>query len=152
MSSSLRGQSAPAYTVGSAPTLGLTGNHIGAGSVKKTEQPLERLRVAKKYGPDQDGAKRFARRYGDQLVCVRHRLSDDGSIRHTTVELVVESTPVVSRQRTIIALRIPPDSRATRSLLLACGAQWDKKNRLWLLPHMVAKSLRLLKYRAAVQG
>lgn len=120
--------------------------------MKRTERPLERLRVAKKYAPGQDGAKRFARRYGDQLVCVRHRLSDDGSTRHTTVELIVESTPVASRQRTVIALRIPPDSKATRSLLLASGAQWDKKNRVWLVPHMIAKSLRLLKYRAAVPG
>ncbi len=120
--------------------------------MKKTEQPLERLRVAKKYGPEQDGAKRFARRYGDQLVCVRHRLSEDGNVRHTTVELLVESTPVASRQRTIIALRLPPDSRTTRSLLLACGAQWDKKGRVWLVPHMVAKGLRLLKYRAALPG
>jgi hypothetical protein len=125
---------------------------VDAGSPMKTEQPLDRLPVAKKYGPQQDGAKRFARRYGEQLVCVRHRVSDDGMTRFTTVELLAEMTPVVSRQRTIIALRLPPYSRSTRSLLLACGANWDSKNRLWLLPYMVAKGLRLLKYRAAVPG
>jgi hypothetical protein len=118
----------------------------------KTDQPLERLRVAKKYGPQQDGAKRFARRYGDQLVCVRHRMSEDGLTRFTTVELLAETTPVATRQRTMIALRLPPGSKSTRSLLLACGATWDSKNRLWLLPHMVAKGLRLLKYRAANIG
>jgi hypothetical protein len=120
--------------------------------VKKTEQPLERLRIAKKYGPDQDGAKRFARRYGDELVCVRHRVSEDGLTRFTTVELLAETTPIATRQRTLIALRLPATAKSTRSLLLACGATWDAKNRVWLLPHMVAKGLRLLKYRAPVPG
>jgi hypothetical protein len=120
--------------------------------MKKTGQPLDGLRVAKKYGPQQDGAKRFARRHGDQLVCVRHRISGDGLTRFTTVELLAETTPIVSRQRTIIALRLPPGSKTTRSLLMACGATWDPKNRVWLLPHMVAKGLHLLKYRAAFPG
>jgi hypothetical protein len=105
------------------------------------------MRVAKRYAPQQDGAKRFGLRYGDQLVCVRHRLSDDGRIRHTTIELLVESTPVVSRLRSMIAIRIPSSDRGTRQLLMACGARWMPKERLWLLPHLVAKNLRLLKYR-----
>lgn len=104
-----------------------------------------RQRVAKTYAPDQDGAKRFARRYGESLVCVRHRLSDDGSIRHTTVELLVESTPVVSRARSNVAIRIPANDRQTRTLLLACGAEWRSKDRVWILPRMVAKNLRLLR-------
>jgi hypothetical protein len=96
------------------------------------------MRVAKKYGPEQDGAKRFARRYGDQLVCVRHRVSEDGLTRFTTVELLAETTPIAIRQRSMIALRLPAAAKSTRSLLLACGATWDAKNRVWLLPHMVA--------------
>lgn len=100
----------------------------------------------------QDGAKRFARRYGDQLVCVRHRVSKDGLTRFTTVELLAETTPIATRQRTMIVLRLPAAAKSTRSLLLACGATWDAKNRVWLLPHMVAKGLRLLKYRVPVPG
>ena len=117
-----------------------------------SQHQIKALRVAKTYDPRQDGAKRFARRYGESLVCVRHRLSNDGLTRHTTVELLVESTPVVSRQRTIIALKLPPGSKTARSVLMACGATWDPKQRLWLVPHLVAKSLRLLKYRAALPG
>jgi hypothetical protein len=120
--------------------------------VKQPSLPLQRFRVAKTYGPDQDGAKRFARRHGDQLVCVRHRISEDGLTRYTTVELVAETTPVASRQRSIIALKIPAGSKSTRSLLLACGATWDPKHKIWLIPHMVAKGLRLLKYRAEIPG
>ncbi|MBI5255132.1 MAG: hypothetical protein HY855_01430 [Burkholderiales bacterium] len=113
---------------------------------------LQRLRVAKTYLPDQNGAKRFAKRHGDALVCVRHRLSQDGLTRFTTVELLAETTPVAPRQRSVIALRIPDSTKSMRSLLLACGAKWDAKHKLWLLPHMVAKGLRLLKYRAVLPG
>lgn len=110
---------------------------------------LQRLRVAKTYAPDQDGAKRFARRHGDDLVCVRHRISADGLTRYTTVELLAETTPVATRQRTLIALRIPDTTKSTRQLLLACGATWQAKHKVWTVPHMVAKGLRLLKYRTA---
>lgn len=109
--------------------------------------PLHRLHVAKTYSPAQDGAKRLALRHGHTLVCVRHRLSEDGSVRHTTVELLVESTPVVCRQRNLVALSLPQANKAQRAQLLDCGAKWDAQHRLWLIPHMVAKSLRLLKHR-----
>jgi hypothetical protein len=113
--------------------------------VKTANSNLASLRVAKTYAPDQNGAKRFARRYGDQLVCVRHRLSEDGAVRHATVELLVESTPVATRARTLVAIRIGPSDKNTRTVLMACGAHWVPKERYWLLPRMVAKNLRLLK-------
>ena len=121
-------------------------------TVKKKSAPVRSLRVAKTYAPEQDGAKRFAKRHGETLVCVRHRLSEDGLTRHTTVELLAETTPVATRQRSLIALRIPDSTKSMRSLLLACGAKWDPTNKLWIIPHMVAKGLRLLKYRAALPG
>ncbi len=114
--------------------------------------PVARMRVAKRFAPQQPGAKRFALRYGDQLVCVRHRLSDDGRLRHTTIELLVESTPVVSRSRRLIAIRLPTADRPTRQWLIACGAEWKPRDRLWLLPYLVAKNLRLLKHRVPMPG
>ncbi len=107
--------------------------------------PLSSLRVAKTYSPQQDGAKRFAKRYGEQLVCVRHRLNETGTVRHTTIELWVESTPIASRSRSLVALRISPTDKATRTLLIGCGAQWQPKQKYWLLPRLVAKNLRLIR-------
>ena len=75
---------------------------------------------------------------------MRHRLSDDGSVRHTTVELLIESTPIASRARTLVAVKIGHADKHTRSLLMACGAQWVSREQVWLLPRMVAKNLRLL--------
>ena len=119
----------------------------------KTSKPaLATLRVAKTYAPDQNGAKRFALRYGDSLVCVRHRLSDDGSIRHATVELLIESTPVVSRARTLVAVKIAATDKNTRTLLMACGAQWVSKEKYGLVHRMVAKNLRLLQHVVPTRG
>ncbi|CAD5373042.1 conserved hypothetical protein [Rubrivivax sp. A210] len=113
--------------------------------MKTANTRLAALAVAKTYAPDQNGAKRFEKRYGDKLVCVRHRLSDDGTVRHTTVELLIESTPVASRARSLVAVKIGASDKATRTLLMACGAQWVPKQKYWLVPRMVAKNLRLLK-------
>jgi len=112
--------------------------------MKPAHTRLSQLRVAKTYAPDQNGAKRFARRHGANLVCVRHRLSLDGAVRHTTVELLVESTPVAARARSMVAVQIAANDRTTRALLMACGAQWQSKQRYWLLPRLVAKNLQLL--------
>jgi hypothetical protein len=109
--------------------------------------PWAQLRVARTYAPTQNGAKRFALRYGENLICVRHRLDANGTMRHTTVELLVESTPIVKRGPTVIALRLPNSTRETRAQLLACGAQWKSKQKYWTLPLMVAKQLGLMHYR-----
>jgi hypothetical protein len=120
--------------------------------VKTATTTLSALRVAKTYAPNQNGAKRFAKRYGDQLVCVRHRLSDDGTVRHATVELLIESTPVSSRARSLVALKIPATDKKTRTLLLACGGQWLPKEKYWLVQRLVAKNLRLLKNVVKISG
>lgn len=113
---------------------------------------INRLTVAKTLRPHDNGAKRFARRYGAQLVCVRQRLSADGLTRHTTVELLVESTPVATRERMLVALRIPPNDKPTRALLMACGARWHPQSGYWTVAQLVAKNLGILKYRAALTG
>ena len=107
-------------------------------------QPLADLRIAKRMAPDQDGAKRFALRYGDELVCVRHRLDASGSTRYTTVELLVEQTPVVRSGERLVALTLKPTDKSARSLLLACGGVWDADAKQWRVARKVAKSLGLL--------
>ena len=125
---------------------------VAPGGTEADASRLGALRVAKTYAPDQSGAKRFTRRYGDDLVCVRHRLSPDGRLRHTTVELLVESTPVASRARMLVAIRHPRLDKPTRALLLACGARWMTDKQYWLLQRIVAKNLRLLRHVVPISG
>ncbi len=130
-----------------------TALRIGNDDVVPAARPrLSSLRVAKTYASEQPGARRFARRYGEQLLCVRQRLDNTGTVRHTTVELPIETTPVASRARSIVAVRIAPTDRATRKLLLASGAEWRPPEKYWLLPRLVAKNLGLLRNVVARKG
>ncbi len=111
---------------------------------KSKTEGLANLRVARRIAPDRDGAKKLALRYGEQLVCVRHRLNSTGTVRFTTVELLVEQTPVVPTGTRLVAVRLEPGDRPTRSLLLSCGAQWDKSRKVWMVPRRVVKTFGLL--------
>jgi hypothetical protein len=61
--------------------------------------PIERegMRVLKKLGPEQAGAIKLARRYGDALACVRYRRSANGSHRYTAIELIADCVAVETR-------------------------------------------------------
>lgn len=136
----------------STALLGLTGDHVPHDHANTKSPALSELRVAKRMAPGQDGAKRLSLRYGDQLVCVRHRLDQSGNVRYTTVELLVERTPVVRTGDRPVALRLKPTEKSTRSLLLACGGQWDNAAKHWLVARKVAKSLGLLDRVVAKTG
>ena len=110
-----------------------------------TESPaLSDLRVAKRIAPGKDGSKRFSLRYGEQLVCVWHRVYPSGILRYTTVELIIEVTPVVRAGDRLVALRLGPKDKSTRSFLLACGGTLDATRRHWTVARKVAANLGLI--------
>jgi hypothetical protein len=71
---------------------------------------------------------------------------------YTTVELLIERTPVVRAGDRLVALRLSPTDKSTRSLLMACGGQWDGDTKYWLVARKVAKSLGLLDRVVAKTG
>jgi hypothetical protein len=97
--------------------------------------------VLKTIWPHQHGAIKLARRYGDALVCVRYRRSPNGRLRVTTVELAIEEMPV---RRRWVAVRLPwGTGPALRSQLQDAGAQWDARQRVWIMPRRTAERLGL---------
>jgi hypothetical protein len=46
--------------------------------------------------PGQKGAKKILERYGEQLACVRYRYDEQRRKRFTTIEIIVEESPLVS--------------------------------------------------------
>jgi hypothetical protein len=102
-----------------------------------------KLRVIKKISPGSRGGLKLARKYGDALVCVRHRMDERGEFRYTTVELLVDKTPVRPRVEAMVSVRIGYKEGALRSLVKAAGASWDGGSKLWKLPRRIAKLLRL---------
>ena len=102
-----------------------------------------RHRVIKTLAPSDRGAIELARLYGDALVCVRHRTDAKGKIRHTTVELVVQSHPIRPRPIKIVFVKVEPHEANLHAVVKAAGGQWDGKQRLWRIPSRVASILNL---------
>jgi hypothetical protein len=74
---------------------------------------------------------------------VRHRTDAKGKVRHTTVELLVESTPIRPRRIMMVFLKIEPNEHALRAMVKTAGGVWDANNHLWKLPSRVASILGL---------
>jgi hypothetical protein len=107
----------------------------------KTERTTHR--VVKTLAPTDRGAIELAHRYGAALVCVRHRTDAKGKVRHTTVELVVDSSPIRPRAVKLVLVKLEPHERALQSVVKAAGGVWDAKARLWRLPSRVVSILNL---------
>jgi hypothetical protein len=112
-------------------------------------QQIERegVRVLKKLGPEQAGAIKLARRYGDALVCVRYRRNANGNHRYTTVELIVDCVAVEARSGKadrIVGVRVGFNETQLRQQVRDSGAKWDASARLWRMPLRAAKRLDLL--------
>lgn len=52
------------------------------------------MEVTKKLLPGAPGTKRFKKKYGRRLVCVRYRKDPENERRLTTVEIVVDERPL----------------------------------------------------------
>jgi len=115
------------------------------------QQACEHTRVVKKFSPSQPGAIKLARRYGASLVCVRYRESMDGVTRFITVELLVDQLPIVRKKldAEIVSIELNRSELELRRQLLAIGAQWDIRSRVWRLPRGLARRLGLMNYVTA---
>ena len=111
---------------------------------RTAEVDVAALRVARTIRREQDDAKRHALKHGDALVCVRHRIDPQSNMLFVTVELVVETLPVASRDNKEGAVRLGAMQRSKRILVLACGATWYPSHRVWRMPRSGVRTLRLL--------
>lgn len=96
--------------------------------------------VLKKLAPTAAGARRFAARFGDALVCVRYREDANGGRRLTTVELVVDTRPLPPGE---LLVRIAFDETELRARVKEAGGTWDAKRKLWRLPRAAVRTLKL---------
>ena len=109
------------------------------------EPVYAQTRVVKRLSASQPGAIKLARRFGEALVCVRYRRDMQGLTRYTTVELVIDQVPVVIRKKpdSIVAVTIDFHDSRLRQLMLAHGARWIARERVWRMTFLSAKKLGL---------
>ena len=108
---------------------------------RDSKEKKARLRVTKTLEPRQPGAIRLTRKYGDALLCVRYRQDAQGLQRYTTVELIVDATPIVHRGPRMVGVEIKLHEKALRIRACGAGAVWEPKTRLWRMPLAVAEAL-----------
>lgn len=101
------------------------------------------IRVIKKLPPGSKGALKLAQQFGPALVCVRHRVDAQARHRYTTVELLVEKTPIRARPQATVAVRIEGHEKGLQQVVKAAGARWDGRERVWRMPKRLVGILRL---------
>jgi hypothetical protein len=80
------------------------------------------FKVTKKLPPGTPGSQKLLQRFGEALVCVRHRVTPDGEARCTTVELVLEQVPIRSRTDQLVGVQVGYGGKALQSQVKAAGA------------------------------
>jgi hypothetical protein len=80
---------------------------------------------------DARGAIKLTRKYGAALICVRYRLSPDGTERITTIELEVERVEVQRRSNPLVSVKIYASEIQLTAMAKAKGARFNGKTRLW---------------------
>jgi len=106
--------------------------------------PHPRKRVVKTLLPGSPGTLKLTQRFGAALVCVRQRLDPSGQHRTTTVELVVDTTPIRAKTEAEVAQRVAFAEHEMRSAVRLAGGRLDAEAELWRLSRKEAVRLRLL--------
>jgi len=79
-----------------------------AAAAETASNPGAATRVTRSLRPGQPGTLKLMRLYGRGLLCVRYREDARGQTRYTTVEIVVDQSPVARRltDQSILWVRI----------------------------------------------
>jgi hypothetical protein len=110
--------------------------------------------VTKTLNAGAPGTKRYQKQYGANLVCVRYRKDETGKRRLTTVEIIVDDTPLqpprpkagktaATRNSQRVLLRIGYEEGELRERIKQAGGWWLPKERLWRLPFQAVEALNL---------
>ena len=101
-----------------------------------------------KLKPGQKGTKSLVEKYGEALVCVRHRYDEASRTRIKTVELIEEKKELPSQQKRIdddalVPVQIAYAESALKNMAKTLGGRWDPEGRLWYIPFGKIKGMEL---------
>jgi hypothetical protein len=97
--------------------------------------------------PGQRGTKKWAKQYGDRLVCVRYRYDEQRRLRYTTVEIIVGEAawaPPEPAPDAIVGLRLAREEVTFQRAIRTAGGQWDRAQRVWRIRYDQVVALGLL--------
>ncbi len=88
-------------------------------------------------------------RYGDNLICVRHRYDDQKKTMFKTIEIIIESRPLQENNKKrpehkSVDIRIGYNEIELRRRIKECGGRWEPQRKVWQIPYEKVKELDLL--------
>ena len=97
----------------------------------------------------QPGTKKLVERYGDNLICVRHRYDDQNKRMCKTIEIIIEDKPWQENNKKIpkyesVDIRIGYNEIELRRRIKEYGGRWEPQRKVWQLPYEKVKELELL--------
>lgn len=107
--------------------------------------PIPNTRVARSLMPGKPGTVKLGRLWGPSLLLVRYRHDWTGLYRYTTVELLVDATPV-SRGKALQAtysIRLKNNERELKAAARRLGARWDPQVGCWSMSGLAVQTLGL---------
>jgi hypothetical protein len=107
---------------------------------------LRPTNVAKTLWPGSPGTHALLQEHGQRLVCVRYRHAQHGTIRYTTIELLVSEARVRIRPKSgqMYGVKIDLQEADLGKKAKALGAKWDHKEDLWRMPGETVLQLGLV--------
>ncbi len=106
------------------------------------------MKIKRTILPEQPGAKRWRRKYGKNLICVRYRYDKKQNKKLTTVEIIVEEKEWEKRTNKIPFNKIIPiivmyNEIDISNLVKNAGGRWNIEEKVWELPYGEILSLGL---------
>ena len=99
--------------------------------------------VSKTIQADGNGALKLSQKYGDSLVCVRYRVSPDGTQRITTVELELERVAIHKKANPVVMVKIYASEPELIAIAKLKQARYNSKTRLWRMTRNDALAMGL---------
>ena len=109
----------------------------------ESTENVGQMRVIKKLAPRSRGAIKLAEKFGETLICVRHRVDATAKFRFTTVELLVDRVPIKVKSQKFVSVQIEWNEQTLRRLVKEAGARRDGNAKVWRMPKRLAGILRL---------
>lgn len=102
-------------------------------------------RVGKVMHPGMPGTLRLQRRFGPALLAVRYRYDWTGLHRYTTVELLVDASPVIRGPKpdTLCILQLLPGEQKLEHAIRQLGGHFDLQLQRWMIPGHAIQQLGL---------
>lgn len=96
--------------------------------------------------PGQKGTRKYLKRYGKELVCVRYRYDAQQGQRYTTVELIIEqSVWVPTPESHTVGVRVGLHELDLQRQVKQAGGKWNRAKGVWEIAAAQAVKLGLQK-------